>query len=298
VRLSSGARLDYDHLVLAVGARATSGIAGALTFRDHRDLPQFRAMLRELSAGLLTRVLFAVPPGCSWPLPLYELALLAAEHVAERGLATDISIVTPERSPLAIFGPQPSRVVASLLERRQVSFRGLAPAREVRGEGGLLLRSGEVMPADRVVAIPELRGRRISGVPAGWRGFVPTDSDGRVDSLPNVYAAGDMASFPIKQAALATQQADRIAELILAAAGASITPLRRPFVLRAQLVGGEEPVMFRAELDRHGRATEAAVAQPTSERALSEGKVFARYLTPYLTQLGARIDRRDAMPIG
>src|SRR5205823_10007797 len=42
VRLASGLKLNYDALVLAIGARARAGIAGALTFRDQRDVPAFR----------------------------------------------------------------------------------------------------------------------------------------------------------------------------------------------------------------------------------------------------------------
>ena len=78
VRLGSGGRLIYDALVLATGARATVGVPGALTFRNQGDLPRFRHLLRELDARKLDAVVYAVPSGTSWPLPLYELALLSA----------------------------------------------------------------------------------------------------------------------------------------------------------------------------------------------------------------------------
>ena len=95
VRLASGGRLTYDTLVLAAGARATVGIRGALTFRDQRDLPRLRGLLRELDKGRVGSLVFAVPSGASWPLPLYELALLCAAHARERGTDVEITLVSP-----------------------------------------------------------------------------------------------------------------------------------------------------------------------------------------------------------
>src|SRR5581483_1094720 len=48
VRTASGARLGYDALILASGARAVSGVPGAITFRDQRDIGVIRRLLGEL----------------------------------------------------------------------------------------------------------------------------------------------------------------------------------------------------------------------------------------------------------
>src|SRR5688500_17137715 len=63
-RLASGAVASYDALVLAVGARPRATVPGAVTFRDHRDLPQLR---RALEAA--ERVVFTAPAGVTWNLP-------------------------------------------------------------------------------------------------------------------------------------------------------------------------------------------------------------------------------------
>ena len=86
VRLASFAHLDYDALVLAVGARAVVAIPGALTFRDQQQVQHVRRLVSELPSETLNRIVFAVPGGCSWPLPLYELALLTAAHLGELGM--------------------------------------------------------------------------------------------------------------------------------------------------------------------------------------------------------------------
>jgi hypothetical protein len=61
-------------------------------------------------------------------------------------------------------------VVRTLLERHGVRFIGEAIAVRAHRDGSLQLESGEMVEPDRVVAAPELRARRFTGVPAGRRG--------------------------------------------------------------------------------------------------------------------------------
>jgi sulfide:quinone oxidoreductase len=285
VRLASFAFLDYDALVLAVGARPTRAIPGALTFRDQREVNHIRHITSELRAGKLHRIVFAVPQGCSWPLPLYELALLTATHLQERGAEGEVVLVSPEIAPLEVFGAQASRLVADLLAERGVRFVGESDPQSVERDGSLLLGSGDNLDADCVVAVPELRGPRITGVPTDRWGFITTDALGAVTGLPDVYGAGDMTSFPIKQGGLAAQQADLIAQRIASENGAAVKELRVQHVLRARLIGGPHPIFLRAELDEFGQATTATLqvkCLQDSESLTSPGKVFGRYLTPYL----------------
>jgi sulfide:quinone oxidoreductase len=282
VRTASGARLEYDALILATGARAIAGISGAMTFRDHRDLRLIERVLAEVDSEAVRRVVFAVPTGVSWPLPIYELALLMAARATERGLDVEVSLVTSEREPLAVFGPRASTLVHSVLEDRGVRFIGDATAAGVRRDGALMLESDGPIRADRVVAVPQLRGRRITGVPATRWGFVPTHTYGRVDGIEDVYAAGDITTFPVKQGGLAAQQADLIAHTIAAGAGASTKGLRAGHVLRARLVGGRSPLILRTEVDAWGHPGAATLEQVDKREADSSDKVLARYLTPYL----------------
>ena len=282
VRLASGARLEYDALILAIGARSIASVPGALTFRDHRDVPLFRGLLREIEDRAAARVVVAVPGGSSWALPPYELALMLATHAAEHQVATAVTIVSPEETPLAIFGADASRAVEDLLADRGVRFIGQSAAEGVRRDGSLALRSAGAIDADRVVTTPRLRGDAITGVPAGKWGFVPTDSFGRVSDLPDVYAAGDMTAFPVKQGGLAAQQADRVAHTIVTSLGVQLAEMQDARVLQARLLGGERPLFLRAELDESGQPTAAVLEQPESDQAASSTKVFGRYLAPYL----------------
>ena len=284
-RLVSFAHLHYDALVLAVGARAASAIPGALTFRDQREAHHIRRLMGELRSGTLRRIIFAVPSGCSWPLPLYELALLAATHLGELGVSGEVTLVSPEATPLCVFGAEASPLVVELLTERGVRFMGESEPQRVDRSGALVLASGETLDADRVVAAPRLRGPGITGLPADRRGFTTTDALGSVVGLPDLYAVGDMTSFPVKQGGLAAQQADVVAQRLAVDRGVPVMQPRARRVLRARLVGGANPVFLRAELDEFGQATAASTVHGHfngSESGTPPEKVFGRYLSPYL----------------
>ena len=282
LRLASGASLEYDVLVLALGARARAAIPGAVTFRDQRDAPLVAGLLEALERRGARRVAFAAPSGVSWTLPLYELVLLAAAAIEERGLDVETALITPEAAPLQVFGHRTSGHVRQLLAAREIRrLRGVA---HYVGRGRLTLTSGEVVGVDHVVAVPRLVGRRVTGVPADWNGFAATDADGRVCELTDVYAAGDMTQFPIKQGGLATQQADQIAAVLAARAGADveIPPVR--YVLRSRLFLPDGPLYVQAELDSEGRTLPEG--SEISEEPLwwPATKLFGRHLTPWMAR--------------
>lgn len=295
VRLGSGAWLDYHYLVLAIGARVRIAVPGAMTFRDQRDLARFKALLDELGAGGMRRLVFAVPSRHAWALPAYELALQSALHAARRSADVEITLVTPERAPLEVFGMDASRAVADLLAERDIRFLGGSIPHSVGGDGALALRADAPVPADRVVAIPELYGPRLPGVPATWAGFTPTDSCGRVEELSDVYAAGDMTTFPIKQGGLGAQQADLVAHTIAAELGAPVKELHEARILRARLLHGDGALVLRTELDALGRATGSTIEHRESRHA-ADLKVFGRYLTPYLSIYRSRRDAASPAP--
>jgi sulfide:quinone oxidoreductase len=274
-----GRELAYDLLLVAVGAHATTSIPGSVTIQGPGYTGRFRTVLRDLDEHRVRHVAFAVPPGASWPLPLYELALMTARHVAERGLRkVRLSLVTPEQAPLELFGAAASETVTGLLEEAGIEFRGSRhPARFEDGE--LSLVPDEKLEADRVVSLPSLVGPALSGLPADPDGFIPVDLHGLVQGEQDAYAAGDATTSPIKQGGVATQQADAAAEAIAARVGADVDP--QPFrpVLRGLLLTGSTPRYMRAEVSG-GRGEDWRV----SEHALwwPPSKIAGKRLAPYL----------------
>jgi CBS domain-containing protein len=100
-----------------------------------------------------------------------------------------------------------------------------------------------------------------------------------VVGVPDVYAAGDVTSFPIKQGGLAAQQAEAAAEAIAADLGADLTA--RPFrpLLRGLLLTGGRPQYLSRDL-----AGGAGDAFALSEEPLwwPPAKIVGRYLGPFL----------------
>jgi sulfide:quinone oxidoreductase len=290
----SGTRIPYDALLLATGARARAPLPGALTFGGRADVAQFRALLDDLVNGTARSVAFALAREQVWALPLYELALMTAAHLREHASDARVLVVTPEEEPLELFGPQAAHVLRPMLAALGVTLRCSSMPALVETRELVLVGGGGVF-ADRVVTLPLAEGPHLSGLPADRHGFIPVDTHGRVAAPSNVYAAGDITAFPLRQGGLAAQQADAAAEAIAAIAGAEITP--RPFrpVLRGLLMTAGAAVYLRCEPHRVARQTSVAIDAPRvrySEAAASAAsdqplwwppaKIAGRYLAPYL----------------
>jgi sulfide:quinone oxidoreductase len=281
IRTSRNLRYDYDALVIAVGTQSRDAFPGAVTFRSSADVEEIQWLLTDIETGRVKRVVFAVPGGVSWALPIYELALLTAEHLRRNGnTRPELQIVTPERAPLAMLGRAGSDALGALLAERGIEVRTRTYPLAFDA-GQLEISPDPPIPADRVISIPRSKGIKIAGVPQDENFFIPTDPHGRVAGLAGVYAAGDVTTFAVKQGGIESQQADAVAECIAAEAGAPVTP--RPFepVLRGLLLTGSVPLYARTALTGgHGDTSKA----DTEALWWPPGKIAARYLGPYLAE--------------
>jgi sulfide:quinone oxidoreductase len=244
----------YDDLILALGATPAAAVSGALTFRGPQDADRLADALVEIDAGGGGRIVFAARTVDSWMLPLYELALLTSTWARERSMDVELTVVTPERSPLEVLG---ATVGPDLLADRGI--RHIAALPEGTVPGGLWVPQHGRVPADLIVAMPVLTCLDLPGLPQGRLGFVEVDDFCRVTGFEHAYAVGDMTARRVRQGGLAAQQADVAAACIAADAGVpGIT--RRPYAPRldASLFVGDAPAPWGPD------------------------KMFARYLTPQL----------------
>src|SRR4051794_20588765 len=195
VRCSDDTEIAYDELIVSPGARRRAAFPSGITFGLGEPLA-LNGLLADLEQGYTRSVAFVVPAGVTWSLPLYELALLAAAQVRGMGQEIQLSFVTPEPAPLAIFGPEASAAVTELFDEAGIALYCGADAAVGRDRIHLAGDEQEIA-VERVVSLPRLEGPRIPGLPADSEGFIPVDAFCRVAGSPHVYAIGDAADLPI-----------------------------------------------------------------------------------------------------
>lgn len=278
IGLDSGDALSYDALLVAVGARPVEAIPGAITFRGRGGDPDFRDALERLRS-LGGQIVFKVPHRVRWTLPLYEVAMLAAQDLDRTaGRDVTISIVTPEVEPLAIIGGDASRELVARLEELRVRVHVSADPLSRHP----LAEPSETAGERVVVALPHWVGPGIEGLPSNDEGFLITDEHQRVIDVPRVYAAGDVTDHDIKQGGFATEQAAAAATTIAADLGFVSRPGSVEPVLRARLYTRGRPLFMRGRIEdahRHPAVVEEAPLWWPG------AKLYGRNLAPFLAEI-------------
>ncbi len=279
--------VPYDVLVLALGGQVYSRYRHAITLDDRHMDATLHGLIQDVEGGYLESLAFVSPGRMAWQLPLYELALMTAGRAYDAGTSVELTIITPEDSPLAIFGAAVSERVSELLSNAGVRTINSAYA-EIPEAGQIVINPGDRrLRAGRVIALPELYGPAVRGVPLSEHGFLRVDKFNRVLDTEYVYAAGDAVDFPIKHGGLSSQQADTAAESIAALAGADVDP--QPFkpLIHGMLLTDGQPLYLTAEISGGQGFSSSFSETPTWSPPT---KIAARYLGPYLD----RLDREGA----
>ena len=276
LELANGERLEFTDLVLALGARSVPWLDGALSFDGAAAVDGMRELLGRIQAGTADEIVFTAPLQSAWTLPLYELALLTSAWCADRALAPPaLTVVTPERAPLARFGRAATGLLEELLADRGIAAVTGTSATRFDGRRVTLL-DGRRITSDAVVALPLLAGNPVPGVPRDGDGFIPTGADGSVTGLEHVYAIGDATTHPVKQGGLAAQQADTVCAAIAASHGIPVEPAPYEEVMRGMLLTGIASAFLRAGGDTPETASFNALWWPPT-------KVAGRHLAEFLT---------------
>jgi sulfide:quinone oxidoreductase len=220
--------LSYDYLVVATGAdMRPEEIPGlkenAVTVWTPEEMLRLRAAFSRLEenarSGIQQRLLFLVPPNNRCSGPLYEIVMmtdtwLRRQKVRDR---VDIAWTTYEDGFIQAFGPRLNTVVTDEFEERGISGHKGFVVTHVE-PGAVHYQNGEQLKFDLLVSFPPyIAGKRYSPLPMDERGFIRVDPDSRrVKGYSNIFAVGDTADFPIKQAFLALLQGDAAADHLAA----------------------------------------------------------------------------------
>jgi NADH dehydrogenase FAD-containing subunit len=231
--------IGWDHLIVATGAGArpveVPGLAEHANLMGSPDAmlvlrQRFEQVLEAAKSGHRSRVAFLLPPAHGWPVPLYELAFMLETWLTRHGArdAVEIAFATHESTYAAALGRRLGGFIEKEFTRRGIEGRtgfvvaGVEPQR-------VIARDGEAVPFELLVSVaPQVASTRFPSLPTDARGFITTELATRnVVGHPGVYAIGDAADFPVKQAHLATVQASVAAEQI--AASILLEPARETF---------------------------------------------------------------------
>ena len=299
----SGDRLEYDALVVAVGARTRAPCCPARSVRRPADVPALarRARRGRRAASCAARVRASARRG--WTLPVYELAIMAAVELRDRGA---------ERRAITVVTPEPRRCGCSARRRPRRSRELLADARHRGcGRGRAPPRStpasSSSRTATRLPPTPSSRSRALAGpgdrpgCPPTTHGFMPVDAHGRVRRAPGRLRRRRRDGVPA-QAGRARHPAGRRRRGGDRRRARRAGRRRAPFrpVLRGLLLTGGAPLYLRraepaGERREPRRAGCARLARRDLARALwwPPGKIAGRYLAP-LARDGAARRARDA----
>jgi sulfide:quinone oxidoreductase len=281
----SGEKVRYDALLVAVGAPQAEPFEHVRTFSDRHADEIYHGVVQDVEGAYVSSMAFILPVGPTWPLPIYEIALMTAERALSMGVPRlDLTLVTSEARPLGIFGERASVAISERLDDAGVTVYASALA-HVSGPQSLLIQpQGTELHPDRILAMPRVVGPEIRGLPgSGSQGFIPIDrhccvpgTDGRI------YAAGDATAYPIKHGALGAQMADTAAVGIARLAGMDLEPVDFHPVIYGTVLTGARPLYISSRLvGTSGFESEVHDTPPWP----AGDKVVAEELGPYLAGL-------------
>lgn len=200
---TKGQSLDYDHLILSLGAElapeAIPGLADtAHTYYTFDGAAKLRDALQEFPGGTVAVVVSALPYKC--PGAPHEGAMLIADTLRRRGLSGQVHLFTPEPQPMPVAGPVLGDAVRQMLESQGVVFHPQHKLTAVNPQTHeLIFENKEPFRYDLLVAIPPHRGPRLArdaGL-ANDAGWIPVDRSTLATKYDNVYALGDVTAVPI-----------------------------------------------------------------------------------------------------
>jgi sulfide:quinone oxidoreductase len=139
--------------------------------------------------------IFGVPYPC--PPGPYELALLLADHLGERGVPGGLFVFTPQAGSLPVLGDAGCAAFDGRLAGEGITFRPKTTATAV--EPGAVVAADTRIPFDLLLGVPPHRVPAVvtaGGLaePGGWVKVDPATLETR---FPGVYAIGDVTAIPL-----------------------------------------------------------------------------------------------------
>ncbi|MEW6716540.1 MAG: FAD/NAD(P)-binding oxidoreductase [Chloroflexota bacterium] len=202
---TSHSHLDYDYLVIALGASlAPEDMPGfkeaAYTPYDLEGATGLWNALQTFEGGRIAVLVSSMPYKC--PAAPYETALLLDDYLRRRGIRerSQVEVYTSETLPMGVAGPAMGKAVVGMLEARDIRFypelkpTGIDPERKE-----LIFDDNQKVRFNLLAGVPPHKAPRATkespfSNEAGW---IPVNKHTLQTGYENIYTIGDVATIAL-----------------------------------------------------------------------------------------------------
>ncbi|HEC27987.1 MAG TPA: NAD(P)/FAD-dependent oxidoreductase [Gammaproteobacteria bacterium] len=226
----NGQQITGDYLVIALGAEMAAETIPGLseaghTFYTLQGAEALNEARRKFEAGRIAVLVSSVPFKC--PAAPVEAAMLLDGDCRKRNIReiVKIDIYTPEPGPMALAGPENSRMLRSMVEAKGIVYHPEHAVTRVDPERQrLYFANGATANFDLLVYVPPHRAPQVvldAGL-TGESGWIPVDKYTLATKFARVYAIGDVTGIKLsvgkplpKAGVIAHGQAEVVAHNII-----------------------------------------------------------------------------------
>jgi sulfide:quinone oxidoreductase len=197
--------LNYDYLVIALGASLASGALPGFKEAAHTpyDLEGANSLWRALQSfegGHLAVLVSSMPYKC--PAAPYETALLLDDYLRRRGIRerSQVEVYTPETLPMGVAGPAMGKAVVGMLEARDIRFHPqLNPTGIDTERKELLFANNQRVRFNLLTGVPPHQApQAVKESPfANEAGWIPVNKHTLQTNYEDVYAIGDITAITL-----------------------------------------------------------------------------------------------------
>jgi sulfide:quinone oxidoreductase len=205
---SSNLKLEYDYLVIALGAEfaleEVNGFLenGGFNLYDADQVPKLREKILSLKKGRIAVCITSVPYKCP-PAP-YEASLLINDMLVKNGTRDSIHIdmYTPTPIALPVAGAEVSQDVVNLLNDNHINFHPLHKLKVVLDKEKVEFENGNRINYDLLIGIPPHKVPAVirnSGLIRHGQNWINVDKFTLKTDYENVFAIGDVNEIKVNE---------------------------------------------------------------------------------------------------
>jgi sulfide:quinone oxidoreductase len=211
IRTRSNNKLEYDYLIIALGAElAAQDIRGFIrnggfNLYDAEQIPKLREKIIALKNQRIAICITNIPYKCP-PAP-YEASLLINDILVKNGTrdSIDIDFYTPSPIALPVAGPKLSQDIVNLLKDNHINFHPLHKLKEVVNKKIIEFENGNKINYDLLIGIPPHKVPTViksSGLIKEGQNWIDVDKFSLKTKYENVFAIGDVTEIKVDQTAI------------------------------------------------------------------------------------------------